>query len=37
MLDHEIQIFRFDGSRLTPSGTIKVGGGPAGIRTAQRP
>ena len=34
MLEREIQVFRFDGRRLTPSGAIKVSGGPAGIRTA---
>lgn len=31
----EIQVFRFDGRVLTPSGSIKVGGGPSGIRTGR--
>jgi DNA-binding beta-propeller fold protein YncE len=30
------RVFRFDGARLTAAGTIKVSGGPAGIRTAER-
>jgi hypothetical protein len=34
MVEREILIFRFDGIRLTPAGSIKVNGGPAGIRTA---
>jgi hypothetical protein len=36
MVEREILIFRFDGIRLTPAGSIKVNGGPAGIRTAGR-
>jgi DNA-binding beta-propeller fold protein YncE len=32
MLAREIQVFRFDGRRLTAAGAIKVNGGPAGIR-----
>jgi DNA-binding beta-propeller fold protein YncE len=36
MVEREILIFRFDGIRLTPAGSIKVNGGPAGIRTASR-
>jgi len=36
MVEREILIFKFDGIRLTPAGSIKVNGGPAGIRTAGR-
>lgn len=36
MVEKEIEVFRFDGARLTAAGTIKVSGGPAGIRTAER-
>jgi len=36
MVEREILVFRFDGIRLTPAGSIKVNGGPAGIRTAGR-
>jgi DNA-binding beta-propeller fold protein YncE len=35
MVEREIQVFGFDGRRLTPAGSIKVNGGPAGIRTAR--
>lgn len=34
MVEQEIQVFSFDGRALTRTGAIKVGGGPAGIRTA---
>ena len=33
MLDREIQVFRFANGRLSRAGSIKVSGGPAGIRT----
>ena len=33
MVEQEIQLFKFDGSKLTPAGAIKVSGGPAGIAT----
>jgi DNA-binding beta-propeller fold protein YncE len=33
--DREILLFRFDGQRLTAAGSIKVNGGPAGIRTGR--
>lgn len=33
MIQQEIQVFAFDGQRLTPSGAVKVTGSPAGIRT----
>jgi DNA-binding beta-propeller fold protein YncE len=36
MVETEIQTFRFDGRTLTPGPPIKVNGGPAGIRTAQK-
>jgi len=36
MVEAEIQTFRFDGRTLTPGTPIKVNGGPAGIRTAQK-
>ena len=36
MVDQELQVFGFDGKTLTPRAPIKVTGGPAGIRTAQR-
>jgi DNA-binding beta-propeller fold protein YncE len=36
MVEREILIFRFDGKRLSPAGSIKVNGGPAGIRAAGR-
>ena len=35
MVEQELQAFSFDGKDLKPSGAIKVGGGPAGIGTAQ--
>ncbi|MEJ0018923.1 MAG: YncE family protein [Acetobacteraceae bacterium] len=33
MVEQEIQLFKFDGSKLTPAGVLKVSGGPAGIAT----
>jgi DMSO/TMAO reductase YedYZ molybdopterin-dependent catalytic subunit len=36
MVEREILVFGFDGKRLSPAGSIKVNGGPAGIRTASR-
>lgn len=36
MVEKELQVFSFDGKTLTAAGAIKVNGGPAGIRTAQR-
>jgi DNA-binding beta-propeller fold protein YncE len=36
MVEQEIQTFNFDGKALTPGAAIKVSGGPAGIRTAQK-
>ena len=36
MVEQEIQTFTFDGRTLTPGAAIKVNGGPAGIRTAQK-
>jgi len=33
--DREILLFRFDGKRLTPAGSVKVNGGPAGMRTGR--
>lgn len=33
--EKELRIFRFDGHMLTPSGALKVGGIPTGIRIAQ--
>lgn len=33
VVQKEIQVFGFDGQRLTPAGAVKVTGGPAGIRT----
>jgi DNA-binding beta-propeller fold protein YncE len=35
MVEKEIQLFAFDGKSLRPSGSVKVNGGPAGLRTAQ--
>jgi hypothetical protein len=35
MVEKEIQMFGFDGKTLKPSGSIKVDGGPAGIRTTR--
>jgi DNA-binding beta-propeller fold protein YncE len=36
MLEHEIQVFHFDGKKLEDSGQrIKINGGPAAIRTAK--
>jgi len=34
MVEREILIFRFDGKQLSPAGSIKINGGPAGIRVA---
>ena len=36
MVEQQILRFRFDGQRLTADAPIKVNGGPAGIRVAQR-
>ena len=36
MVEKEILIFRFDGKSLSPAGSIKVNGGPAGIRAGGR-
>jgi hypothetical protein len=36
MNEKEIQIFDFDGKALRAQAAIKVNGGPAGIRTAER-
>ena len=33
--DREILVFRFDGKTLSPAGSIKVNGGPAGMRTGR--
>jgi DNA-binding beta-propeller fold protein YncE len=33
--EKELEIFSFDGTTLKASGTIKVGGSPAGVRTAR--
>ena len=35
MVEEQIQVFRFDGRRLTASAPLEVGGGPAGIRAAE--
>jgi DNA-binding beta-propeller fold protein YncE len=35
MVERELRVFRFDGKALNPAGAIKVGGGPAGIRTGR--
>jgi DNA-binding beta-propeller fold protein YncE len=37
MLDKELHVLSFDGKELKMAGGIKVSGGPAGIRTAERP
>jgi DNA-binding beta-propeller fold protein YncE len=34
--EKEIEMFKFDGKKLTPAGVIKVNGGPAGIATTPR-
>jgi DNA-binding beta-propeller fold protein YncE len=36
MVERELQVFRFDGRQLTPGTPVKINGGPAGIRTAQK-
>ncbi|MBI4273929.1 MAG: YncE family protein [Rhizobiales bacterium] len=36
MIEKELQVLSFDGKALKMSGAIKVNGGPAGIRTAER-
>jgi DNA-binding beta-propeller fold protein YncE len=36
MIEKELQVLGFDGKALKMSGAIKVNGGPAGIRTAER-
>jgi len=33
-MEGEIQVFGFDGRRLTAAAPLKVSGGPAGIRVA---
>ena len=35
MVENEIQLFGFDGRTLKPAGSLKVSGGPAGIRTTR--
>ena len=37
MNEKEIAVFGFDGKALKPQSVIKVSGGPAGLRTAERP
>ncbi|MBI2295902.1 MAG: YncE family protein [Betaproteobacteria bacterium] len=36
MIEKELEVLSFDGKTLTKTGAIKVNGGPAGIRTAER-
>jgi hypothetical protein len=36
MLDKALDVLSFDGKQLQKTGTIKVNGGPAGIRTVER-
>jgi DNA-binding beta-propeller fold protein YncE len=36
MVEKELQVFSFDGKELKQTGAVKVNGGPAGIRTAER-
>jgi DNA-binding beta-propeller fold protein YncE len=36
MIEKELQVLTFDGKELKRTGAIKVSGGPAGIRTAER-
>jgi DNA-binding beta-propeller fold protein YncE len=36
MVEKAIFVYGFDGKTLTPAGSIKVNGGPAGLRTADR-
>ena len=36
-VEHELQVFRFDGRTLTPSGRVPVSGSPTGIRTGPSP
>ena len=36
MVEKELQVFGFDGKELKMTGAVKVNGGPAGIRTAER-
>ena len=36
MVEQAIFVYGFDGKTLTPAGSIKVNGGPAGLRTADR-
>ena len=31
IVEQEIEMFKFDGKALTPTGVIKIKGGPAGI------
>ena len=35
MLQRQLLVYRFDGRRLSPAGSIEVAGGPAGIRTGK--
>ena len=37
MNEKDIEVFGFDGTALKPQGAIRVNGGPAGIRTSERP
>jgi hypothetical protein len=36
MAEHEIEMFKFDGKKLTPAGAIKIKGGPSGIATTPK-
>jgi len=36
MIEKELQVLSFDGKELKMTGAIKVNGGPAGIRTAEK-
>jgi hypothetical protein len=37
MIEKQIEVFDFDGKKLTRMPSIKMSGGPASIRTAWRP
>jgi len=37
MIEKQIEVFEFDGKKLTRKPSIKMSGGPASIRTAWRP
>jgi hypothetical protein len=37
MVERDLQVFKLDGTRLRAAGSVKVHGGPAAVRLADKP